>query len=99
MKSDTTAALEADCHNSIIELDHVSFAYKEQKVISDFSFVVRERDFVGVIGSNGAGKNDPAAHDGRFAAADGGGNSLVRQADPAFSRLGTDRIRAAEKCL
>ncbi|MCM3698318.1 metal ABC transporter ATP-binding protein [Paenibacillus macerans] len=56
MKSDTTAALQAVCHDSIIELDHVSFAYKEQKVISDFSFAVRERDFVGVIGSNGAGK-------------------------------------------
>lgn len=45
-----------NCHDHIIELDRVSFSYKDQKVIDDFSFVVRERDFVGVIGSNGAGK-------------------------------------------
>ncbi|CAM4266506.1 ABC transporter ATP-binding protein [Paenibacillus phoenicis] len=56
MKSDATTAQDAVCHDSVIELDHVSFAYQEQQVISDFSFVVRERDFVGVIGSNGAGK-------------------------------------------
>lgn len=56
MKSDAKPALDAVCHDSVIELDHVSFAYQEQKVISDFSFKVRERDFVGVIGSNGAGK-------------------------------------------
>lgn len=56
MKSDATTAQDAVCHDSVIELDHVSFAYQEQQVISDFSFAVRERDFVGVIGSNGAGK-------------------------------------------
>ncbi|MGG6309736.1 metal ABC transporter ATP-binding protein [Paenibacillus macerans] len=56
MKSDLITAPAAVCHDNIIELDRVSFAYQEQKVISDFSFVIRERDFVGVIGSNGAGK-------------------------------------------
>lgn len=56
MISDTNTTQEAVCHDSVIELDHVSFAYQEQKVINDFSFRVRERDFVGVIGSNGAGK-------------------------------------------
>ncbi|GAA0402162.1 metal ABC transporter ATP-binding protein [Paenibacillus motobuensis] len=44
------------CHDNVIELDHISFAYQNQKVISDFSFVVKERDFVGLIGANGAGK-------------------------------------------
>ena len=56
MNTDAKPALDAVCHDSVIELDHVSFSYQEQKVISDFSFRVRERDFVGVIGSNGAGK-------------------------------------------
>ncbi|MDU4695213.1 MULTISPECIES: metal ABC transporter ATP-binding protein [Paenibacillus] len=56
MKTDKNTVQDAVCHDSVIELDHVSFAYQEQKVISDFSFRVRERDFVGVIGSNGAGK-------------------------------------------
>ncbi|MFD1176227.1 metal ABC transporter ATP-binding protein [Paenibacillus puldeungensis] len=52
----TDSASPAICHDNIIELDRVSFSYKDQKVISDFSFIVKERDFVGVIGSNGAGK-------------------------------------------
>ncbi|MEK4511697.1 ABC transporter ATP-binding protein [Paenibacillus anaericanus] len=55
MKSDS-AASAGYCHDKIIELNDVSFSYNDQKVISDFSFVVKERDFVGVIGSNGAGK-------------------------------------------
>ncbi|WP_059052346.1 metal ABC transporter ATP-binding protein [Paenibacillus senegalimassiliensis] len=56
MKYNVNAAEKAVCHDSIIELDRVSFSYQEQKVISDLSFEVHERDFVGVIGSNGAGK-------------------------------------------
>lgn len=55
MNSDNIAQ-STYCHQNIIELDHVSFSYKEQQVIKDLSFVVKERDFVGVIGSNGAGK-------------------------------------------
>lgn len=44
------------CHQHIIELNQVSFAYQDQQVISGLSLVVKERDFVGIIGSNGAGK-------------------------------------------
>ena len=45
-----------DCHEPIIELDNVSFAYEQRPVIDDVCFAVQERDFVGLIGSNGAGK-------------------------------------------
>ncbi|MHA0855588.1 metal ABC transporter ATP-binding protein [Paenibacillus sp. CMAA1364] len=45
-----------DCHQHIIELDNVSFSYRNQSVLSDVNFAVKERDFVGIIGSNGAGK-------------------------------------------
>ncbi|MNH74812.1 High-affinity zinc uptake system ATP-binding protein ZnuC [compost metagenome] len=44
------------CHQNIIEIDHVSFSYRDQKVITDLSFTAKERDFVGVLGSNGTGK-------------------------------------------
>ncbi|RAP76506.1 metal ABC transporter ATP-binding protein [Paenibacillus montanisoli] len=44
------------CHQPIIELEEVSFAYEQKPVIENISFSVQERDFVGVIGSNGAGK-------------------------------------------
>jgi zinc transport system ATP-binding protein len=45
-----------DCHESIVSLDNVSFAYGDAKVIDGLSFDVLERDFVGLIGPNGAGK-------------------------------------------
>ncbi|GIP58052.1 metal ABC transporter ATP-binding protein [Paenibacillus woosongensis] len=56
MKPDNLAASALACHDNIIELADVSFSYKDKNVISNFSFTVKERDFVGVIGSNGAGK-------------------------------------------
>ncbi|KHF29371.1 High-affinity zinc uptake system ATP-binding protein ZnuC [Paenibacillus sp. P1XP2] len=46
-----------DCHQPVVELEHVSFSYRGQQVISDLSFSAKERDFVGIIGSNGAGKS------------------------------------------
>lgn len=40
----------------VIELDGVSFAYGEKKIVSDFSTVLLSGDKIGVIGANGAGK-------------------------------------------
>lgn len=45
-----------DCHDKIITLDNVSFAYGQTRVIDGLKFDVLERDFVGLIGPNGAGK-------------------------------------------
>lgn len=47
---------QADCHNSIVAIEGVSFAYEDKRVIHQLDFEVLERDFVGLIGSNGAGK-------------------------------------------
>jgi zinc transport system ATP-binding protein len=47
---------EEFCHRSIVEIDNLSFAYEDKKVIENLQFQVLERDFVGLIGSNGAGK-------------------------------------------
>ena len=44
------------CHQDIISIRNVSFAYEQKQVITDLNFSVKERDFVGLIGSNGAGK-------------------------------------------
>lgn len=53
----STSINQADeCHQNIIEIDQVSFGYEKKKVIDDLSFTVMERDFVGLIGSNGTGK-------------------------------------------
>ena len=45
-----------DCHQTIIQIDNVSFNYRDQKVIKDLNFSIKERDFVGIVGSNGEGK-------------------------------------------
>ncbi|ASA23154.1 metal ABC transporter ATP-binding protein [Paenibacillus donghaensis] len=50
------SSVSANCHQQIIEIDHLSFSYGEQKVISDLNYTVMERDFLGIMGSNGAGK-------------------------------------------
>ncbi|CAH1197527.1 Vitamin B12 import ATP-binding protein BtuD [Paenibacillus allorhizoplanae] len=44
------------CHQKIVSIDQISFAYENKTVINNLQFDVFERDFVGVIGSNGAGK-------------------------------------------
>jgi zinc transport system ATP-binding protein len=45
-----------NCHDPIVSLERVSFAYDNKAVISDLSFDILQRDFVGMVGSNGAGK-------------------------------------------
>lgn len=46
----------AYCHQSVVTLDNLSFAYENKRVIENLSFDILERDFVGIVGSNGAGK-------------------------------------------
>lgn len=45
-----------ECHESVIQLEEVSFSYHYNKVIDDLSMQVLQRDFVGLIGANGSGK-------------------------------------------
>lgn len=44
------------CHDEIVTLENVSFSYGKNKVIDNLSFSILQRDFVGLIGSNGTGK-------------------------------------------
>lgn len=45
-----------ECHESVIQLEEVSFSYDYNKVIDRLSMQVLQRDFVGLIGANGSGK-------------------------------------------
>jgi zinc transport system ATP-binding protein len=47
---------ELNCHEPVISLENVSFSYQNKQVIDRLDFQVLQRDFVGLIGSNGAGK-------------------------------------------
>ncbi len=40
-----------------IELDHVSFAYEQEALIKDFSYIFLHGDRIGIIGPNGCGKS------------------------------------------
>ncbi len=45
-----------DCHQSVVDLDRVSYSFVHKSVIESLSFSILQRDFVGLIGANGAGK-------------------------------------------
>lgn len=42
--------------NIVIEIDQVEFAYDKHLALEDISLVVREGDFLGIVGPNGSGK-------------------------------------------
>lgn len=41
----------------VVEMEHVSKAYGDKKLIEDFSYIMLRRDRVGIIGPNGSGKS------------------------------------------
>lgn len=48
--------IESPCHEPIITLQNIHFAYNQKKVLENLNFTIYERDFVGLTGHNGAGK-------------------------------------------
>lgn len=41
----------------ILEVEHISKKYGEQKIVDDFSYVFKKKDRIGVVGKNGIGKS------------------------------------------
>ena len=41
----------------VIEIEHISKAYGERKLVDDFSYIVLPKDRLGIIGPNGSGKS------------------------------------------
>jgi len=41
----------------IIEVDHISKSFGSKKIVSDFSYVFKKKDRIGIVGPNGAGKS------------------------------------------
>jgi zinc transport system ATP-binding protein len=48
--------LNDECHQSVVDLREVTFAYKHNQIIQNLNFQILQRDFVGLIGANGTGK-------------------------------------------
>ncbi len=48
--------MPVDHNKNIIEVENVSFAYGDNKVVSDVTLAVHQGDYLGVIGPNGGGK-------------------------------------------
>ncbi len=48
---------EARQGGKILEIEHISKSYGTQKVVSDFSYVFKKKDRIGVVGKNGIGKS------------------------------------------
>lgn len=43
--------------SKILEVEHISKKYGEQKIVEDFSYVFKKNDRIGVVGKNGVGKS------------------------------------------
>jgi len=43
--------------NKILEIDHISKAFKEKEIIKDFSYTFKKGDKIGLTGKNGTGKS------------------------------------------
>ncbi len=41
----------------IIELHHVTKSYGDKKMVSDFSYIFKKKDRIGIVGNNGVGKS------------------------------------------
>lgn len=41
----------------MLQVEHISFAYRKKQVLRDASFTADEGDFIGIIGKNGCGKS------------------------------------------
>ncbi|WP_010274092.1 metal ABC transporter ATP-binding protein [Paenibacillus senegalensis] len=51
-----TAVDRSPCHDNVVEISQLTFAYNRNEVIRNLDLQIQQRDFVGIVGANGAGK-------------------------------------------
>lgn len=56
-KEDLSEALLASYEGNIIEIDGISFAYKNEKILDKFSLSIKNHEFLGIQGPSGCGKS------------------------------------------
>lgn len=56
-KEDISEALLASYEGNIIEIDGISFAYKNEKILDKFSLSIKNHEFLGIQGPSGCGKS------------------------------------------
>ena len=56
-KEDLSEALLASYEGNIIEIDGISFAYKNEKILDKFSLNIKNHEFLGIQGPSGCGKS------------------------------------------
>jgi energy-coupling factor transport system ATP-binding protein len=47
---------EKEKQNPVIEIENLSFKYKEKMILNDLNLIINKGDFIGLIGPNGSGK-------------------------------------------
>lgn len=56
-KEDLSEALLASYEGNTIEIDGISFAYKNEKILDKFSLSIKNHEFLGIQGPSGCGKS------------------------------------------
>ena len=68
----------------MLQVEHISFAYRKKQVLRDASFTADEGAFIGIIGKNGCGKSTLLSVLAGVRQPDGG--SVCFQGAPLFSK-------------
>ena len=48
--------IEEEKQNPVIEIENLSFKYKDKMILNDLNLIINKGDFIGLIGPNGSGK-------------------------------------------
>lgn len=43
--------------NKVLDIENLTFAYEEKKILENFSCSIEQGNFVAIVGENGAGKS------------------------------------------
>ena len=56
-KEDLSKKAIASYEGNIIEVNRITFAYKDEKILNDFTLAIKNHEFIGVQGPSGCGKS------------------------------------------